>query len=265
MNELRGTRIAKRGRLVADSTPDSILHEALVELARACRILEMEGHCDMTLGHLSLRDPTTRGFWMKRNRIGLGEVLGPDDFVLVDWDGRQIAGTGGRHSEWPIHSEILRLRPDVQVVAHTHPFHACVFSASLDPLQPFTVDADYFVDVPRHEDEVALITTKEEGIALAKTLGKKFAVLMGNHGATFCGTSVAHAACVGIFLEKACKAQLAGMAAGFRARMPSPATRLKRHGQIMTPGHWEHSWNYFCRKLEARGEAADGMPVPSFG
>ena len=92
--------------------------------------------------------------------------------MLVDWDGQQIAGTGGRHSEWPIHSEILRLRPDVQVVAHTHPFHACVFSASLDPLQPFTVDADYFVDVPRHEADVALITTKEEGAALANALGR---------------------------------------------------------------------------------------------
>ena len=40
---------------------------------------------------------------------------------------------------------------------------------------------------------------------------------MGNHGVTFCGTSVPHATCVGIFLEKACKAQLAGLSAGFRA------------------------------------------------
>jgi L-fuculose-phosphate aldolase len=257
--------LRKRGRLVADPALDPNLHPALVELARACRILEMEGHGDMTLGHLSLRDPTGRGFWMKRNRIGLGEVLGPDDFVLVDWDGRQIAGTGGRHSEWPIHSEILRLRPDVLVVAHTHPFHACVFSASLDPLQPFTVDADYFIDVPRHVDDVALITTKEEGVMLARALGKGFAVLMGNHGVTFCGSSVVHAACVGIFLEKACKAQLAGLSAGFRAGMPNRATRLKRNGQIMTPIHWEHSWDYFCRKLKARGETADGMPVPLFG
>ena len=248
-----------------DPAIQSNLGVTLVELARACRILEMEGHGDMTLGHLSWRDPTGRGFWMKRNRIGLGEVLGPEDFVLVDWDGRQIGGTGGRHSEWPIHSEILRLRPDVLVVAHTHPFYACVFSASLDPLQPFTVDADYFVEVPRHEDDVALITTKEEGVALATTLGKSFAVLMGNHGVTFCGTSVAHATCVGIFLEKACKAQLAGMSAGFRAGMPNPATRLKRHGQIMTPIHWEHSWNYFCRKLMARDVNADGSPVPLFG
>jgi L-fuculose-phosphate aldolase len=246
---------------MTNSAAETELHSALVDVARACRILEIEGHGDMTLGHLSLRDPVGRGFWLKRNRIGLGEVLGPEDFVLVDWDGRQIAGSGGRHSEWPIHSEILRSRPDVQVVAHTHPFHACVFSASLDPLQPFTLDADYFIEVPRHEDDVALITTKDEGMALAKALGESFAVLMGNHGVTFCGISVAHATCVGIFLEKACKAQLAGMRAGFHAGMPNMATRRKRHGQMMTAVHWEHSWNYFCRKLAAQGESAEALPV----
>ena len=102
---------------MTDPALEPNLHAALIEVARACRILEMAGHGDMTLGQLSLRDPSGRGFWMKRNRIGLGEVLGPQDFVLVDWDGKQIAGSGGRHSEWPIHSEIFRLRPDVQVVA----------------------------------------------------------------------------------------------------------------------------------------------------
>jgi ribulose-5-phosphate 4-epimerase/fuculose-1-phosphate aldolase len=248
-----------------DPAPDTDLTAALTDLARACRILEMEGHGDMTLGHLSLRDPAGRGFWMKRNRIGLGEVMGPDDFVLVDWDGEKIAGTGGRHSEWPIHSEILRVRPDVQVVAHTHPFHACVFSASLDPLAPFTLDADYFVEVPRHQDEVALITTRQEGAALARALGPHVAVLMANHGVTFCGTSAMHATCVGIFLEKACKAQLAGAGASFRAGLPNAATRARRRGQIMTPVHWEHSWNYFCRKLEARAKNADGSPRPLFG
>jgi ribulose-5-phosphate 4-epimerase/fuculose-1-phosphate aldolase len=250
---------------MTDGVLDSELHSNLDELARACRILEMEGHGDMTLGHLSLRDPQGRGFWLKRNRIGLGEVLGADDFVLVDWDGRQLAGSGGRHSEWPIHSEILRQRADVQVVAHTHPFHACVFSASLDPLMPFTLDADYFVEVPRHEADVALITTKEEGAALALSLGDAFAVLMGNHGVTFCGATVPQAACVGLFLEKACKAQLAGQSAGFRASLPDRPVREKRHRQIMTPVHWEHSWNYFCRKLAAHGADAGGAPPAIYG
>jgi ribulose-5-phosphate 4-epimerase/fuculose-1-phosphate aldolase len=246
---------------MTDIVLDNELRKDLDELARACRILEMEGHGDMTLGHLSLRDPERRGFWLKRNRIGLSEVRGADDFVLVDWDGQQLAGSGGCHSEWPIHSEILRTRPDVLVVAHTHPFHACVFSASLEVLQPFGLDADYFVEVPRHIDQVALITTKEEGSALARSLGREFAVFMANHGVTFCGTSIAHTTCVGVFLEKACKAQLAGQAAGFRTSMPDPATRAKRHGQMMTPAHWEHCWHYFCRKLAARSGMGDGSPI----
>jgi L-fuculose-phosphate aldolase len=247
------------------SAPDAALRDELADAARACRILEMEGHGDMTLGHLSLRDPRGRGFWMKRNRIGLGEVLGPDDFILLDWDGQQRLGAGGRHSEWPVHSEILLLREDVRVVVHSHPFHACVFSASLDPLQPFTLDADYFVDVPRHEAEVALITTKDEGAALARDLGQSFAVFMGNHGVTFCGTSLPHATCVGIFLEKACWAQLAGQGTGFRPSFPTRPTREKRRSQMMTPVHWEHSWNYFCRKLASRGENAAGEPSAIFG
>jgi ribulose-5-phosphate 4-epimerase/fuculose-1-phosphate aldolase len=77
---------------------DTATRERLTEAARACRILDMEGHGDMTLGHLSVRESDGRGLWMKRNQIGLGEVLGSEDFVLVDWDGQQIAGSGGRHS-----------------------------------------------------------------------------------------------------------------------------------------------------------------------
>jgi L-fuculose-phosphate aldolase len=231
---------------------DQATRERLTEAARACRILDMEGHGDMTLGHLSVRADDGAGFWMKRNRIGLGEVLGPDDFVLLDFDGNQFAGSGGRHSEWPIHSEIFRVRGDVNVVVHSHPLYASIFSAMTEPLLPYTVDADHFVEVPRHEDDVALITTKDEGEALARSLGRSFAVLIANHGVTFCGASIEHAVCTGIFLEKACRAQLIGKASNLDASMPNQTIRRKRNSQISTPVHWEHSWDYFCRKLEAR-------------
>lgn len=244
---------------------DQTTRERLSEAARACRILDMEGHGDMTLGHLSLRAEGGTGFWLKRNRIGLGEVLSPDDFVLVDWDGRQVAGSGGRHSEWPIHSEIFRARADVDVVVHSHPLYASIFSAITEPLQPYTLDADYFIEVPRHPDEIALITTKSEGEALTRSLGQGFAVLMANHGVTFCGTSLEHAVCVGIFLEKACRAQLIGGAAKLAASMPSRPVRERRHKQIMTPVHWEHCWHYFCRKLEARRGGDSGRSEAVFG
>jgi L-fuculose-phosphate aldolase len=224
-----------------------MLTQTLERLAQACRILERAGHGDMSLGHVSLRDPEGRGFWLKRNRAGLGEIRGPQDFVLVSFSGEKLAGEGGRHSEWPIHAEILKRRPDVQAVAHTHALHASVLSGSSEPLLPYTLDADYFVDLPRHADEVALVTTPAEGAALAESLGPHFAVLMANHGVTFCGTSVEHATCVGVFLEKACRAHLLGKAAGLQPNPLRSEVRARRHAQIMTPAHIEHSWDYFCR------------------
>lgn len=240
------------------------LKATLNRLARGCRILEMEGHGDMTLGHVSLRDPGGRGFWLKRNRIGLGEVQGPQDFILVGFDGEKLEGEGGRHSEWPIHSQILLRRPDVNVVAHTHAFHASVLSASGEPLLPFTLDADYFAYLPRDASEAALITAVQDGDTLAQALGQAFAVLMANHGITFCGTSIEHATCVGVFLEKAARAHLIGMAAGFARSMPSQATRARRHAQVMTPAHIEHSWHFFCRKLASLETATGGKPGPLF-
>src|ERR1700744_47755 len=141
------------------------LKKSLERLALGCRIVELEGHGDMSLGHLSLRDPEGRGFWLKRNRIGLEEVHGADDFVLVNFEGKQIAGSGGRHSEWPIHSEIFLKRPDVQVVAHTHPRHASILSGCLERFTPYTLDADYFGQLPVLRETAALIVTREEGQA----------------------------------------------------------------------------------------------------
>src|SRR3984893_5118087 len=239
---------------------DTATRERLTEAARACRILDMEGHGEMKVGHLSVRETGGRGFWMKRNQIGLGEVLGPDDFVLVDWDGQQIAGSGGRPSEGPIHSEIFRARADINVVGHTPPFYARVFSAATEPLHPFTLDADQFPDVPRQEADVALITLKSEGEAIAHSLGQHFAMLLGNHGVVFCGGAIEQAVCSGIFLEKACKAHIIGRAANLKTSMPDRAVRDKRHRQISTPADWLHSYRYFCRKLEARAKAG-GAPA----
>ncbi len=234
------------------------LRDSLERLAQSCRILEMEGHGDMTLGHLSLRDPEGRGFWMKRNRVGLGEIVGTEDFVLVDMDGNKVAGSGGRHSEWPIHSEIYRLRPDINAVAHTHAEFSSIFSASEEALLPYTLDADYFDAVPRHLDEVALINTKPEGLALATSLGTHYAVLMAYHGVTFCGTSIEHMTCVGVFLEKACKVHITAASAGLSKPKLSSDIRKKRNAQIMLPSHIDQSWNYFCRKLAWMREAHRG-------
>jgi ribulose-5-phosphate 4-epimerase/fuculose-1-phosphate aldolase len=150
-------------------------------------------------------------------------------------------------------------------VVHSHPLYASIFSAATEPLQPYTLDADYLVEATRHEADVALITLKSEGEALARSLGQNFAVFLGNHGVTFCGASIAHAVCVGIFLEKACRAQLIGSGAKLATSMPNREVRERRNKQIMTPVHREHCWNYFCRKLHARVRGSAASSDALFG
>ena len=110
------------------------LDEHLRELAVACRVLAMYGHEDKTLGHLSLRDPQGRGLWLKRAHVGLAEIAGADDFVLIDFDGKRLAGKGALHKEWPIHTEILRARADVNIVGHTHAYYCRLFAATEERL-----------------------------------------------------------------------------------------------------------------------------------
>ena len=70
---------------------NDVVRRGLWDLARAHRILDIEGHNDMSLGHCSMRDPWGRGIWLKRANIGLEEVF-ENDFILIDFDGNILAG-----------------------------------------------------------------------------------------------------------------------------------------------------------------------------
>ena len=140
----------------------------LEELAAAHRFLAVEGHEDRTSGHLSWRDPDGRGFWMKRSHIGMDEAMSAADMILVDWDGKTIAGTGSRHYEWPIHAEILRVRPDVHAVGHTHAFYSQIFASTNEPLRAIGKEGAWFDDQPKFQETCSLIRTPELGVRVAQ-------------------------------------------------------------------------------------------------
>jgi L-fuculose-phosphate aldolase len=230
--------------------PES-LSAALTELAYGCRILHMEGHADMTLGHLSLRDPAGRGVWLKRSGIGLGEVQGVEDFVLIDFSGQRLAGEGRLHKEWPVHTEILQQRPDVTVIGHSHPFHATAFSAMDVALSAVTNEAVYLGGAPgRFSVTTGLIDTPALGASLARDLGGASTVLMRNHGITFVGPSIAIATMMGVFLERACRSQLALLATGLAFTATAPDQIAQKHAEIFDAGLIETFWAFFKRRAD---------------
>ena len=223
----------------------------LEKLARAHRILALNGHVNMSLGHMSLRDPEGRGFWLKRSGLGFEEV-GKNDFVLLDFDGQHIAGSGGRHSEWPIHAGIFKARPDIMCVVHSHPFQSTVFSATDAELGCVCHEGVMLYDkVAYHRRTRGLIRTADQGREMAELLGAKNVVLMKNHGMTSCGPSVEIATLFAIFLERASAAHL--LAAASQLPWSGPELEELTEGGAarleLPPPAIADFWNYFDRQL----------------
>jgi len=84
------------------------------------RVLVDEGQGDYVWGHISMRLPDDPSrFLMKPGCIGVEEMT-HDNIITVDIEGDKVLGEWPRHNEVYIHSEVLRARPEINCVIHTH-------------------------------------------------------------------------------------------------------------------------------------------------
>jgi L-fuculose-phosphate aldolase len=192
---------------------------------------------------------------MKRNAIGFEEV-GEDDTMLVDFEGNVLEGEGGRHAEWPIHTEVIAARPDIGGVCHTHAEHCVALAAAGDTLRPVSHAANLFVppEVPRFEKTGDLIVTRELGKDVAEALGDQNALFLVNHGIVTTGRTLREAVVRAIVLERACRQQLLTHGFGRWATWSSPEESLSKRKNIYPDSHLVQVWDYLVRQLE-RDEA----------
>jgi L-fuculose-phosphate aldolase len=224
-------------------------------VTKASRALAAAGLGDMVWGHASLRDPDGRGAWMKASGWGFEEI-DDDRVVLVAPDGAVLEGTGKRHLEYPIHTEIMAARPDVGAVVHTHAPALAAFASLEVDLKALSHDAVPFAhpQLPRFTDTGALIAAPELGQALAERLGEANGILIPNHGAATAGPDIESAVMYAVLLERACRTQLMAMAAGGPVRWSDEAeTRFKRE-QVWNPGQLHAGWGYLVRKGNAQDD-----------
>jgi ribulose-5-phosphate 4-epimerase/fuculose-1-phosphate aldolase len=216
------------------------------------RALAAAGLADMVWGHLAARDPEGRGVWMKASDWGFEEIT-RERVVLVSWDGEVLAGEGKRHLEYPIHTEIMRARPDVTVSVHTHAPSVNAFSALDVPLRPISHDATAFAEhgVPRYTATANLVRTTELGRALAADLGAANACLMPQHGMVAAGPDIAHAVMYAVLLQRACATQLTAQAAGELRSWTDDAESLRKAALVWSASQIDAGWRYLLRTSAA--------------
>jgi L-fuculose-phosphate aldolase len=233
---------------------ENVTHDELKEkLIWAGKVLVAEGQDDFTRGHISMRLPDNPAlFFMKPHSIGLDEIT-MENILTIDLDGKVVAGGSRRHSEVYIHSEILKARPDVASVIHTHPPYSIALSASGRPMKCYSQPGALFHDaLGVYDDTINLIRTHEMGAGVAKALGAGRGVLLKNHGVVCVGASIEEVVISTIMLENAAMIQMIAEAAGTPAPEFPLADIQKLKHDISRPEQFAINFDYLVRRAKRR-------------
>jgi len=193
------------------------------------------------------------------------ELVTADDILEFDLDSNPVKDAQlALYLERYIHSEIFKVRPDINAVVHNHSPSVIPFGVSTVSLRPLFNTAAFIGEgVPTfeirdfQESGDLIVKTPHLGASLAKTLGAKPAALMRGHGAVVVGESLMLAVVRGIYLELSAKLQMQAMLiAGPGGKVVylddrEVATTTSRQASA---GTWKRSWDLWCTKARAQIE-----------
>jgi L-fuculose-phosphate aldolase len=172
--------------LIATGTATEL--ELRRDLARFSKWLYRLGFMPGSSGNLSVRmDSDT----ILVTPTGCSKYLvKTDDMVLVDLEGRKIAGSRQPTSEIGIHLAIYNLRPDVNSVVHAHPPVATGFACAGKALDVPLCSEAVMTLGPVPLAPYATTGTAELAASMAPLIPDHTAILMANHGAVAYGESL---------------------------------------------------------------------------
>ena len=227
-------------------------------MAWACRILANEGYQDLTLGHVSARDPERpQRMWIKRRGVTLAEVA-PADVIEFDLDTDLRDASDEMHLEAVLHTEVYRRRDDVGAIVHGHPPYATAFAATDADLLHLTHDAVMFDrGLAVYDGTPDLITEPEQGVKVAEALGQHSVVLLRNHGVLVAHRDLPWMVLAAVTLERAVMLQsIAGTLGAAKPIDMGLVQDLQR--RKYNDGLVDEYWQAWIREMRRRG-LAQGM------
>ena len=140
-------------------------------------------------------------------------LLTTDDIVTVDLNGNLIEGNARPPFEFHIHSEIYRVRSDVQAIVHTHPQWSTFLTMVGARYKAVYAQGVLLGDVPVVDSPLS-VNTQSMGRTVATTLGPGSAVLLKSHGAVVVGSDLIECFALAAYLEENAHRQYMAMQIG---------------------------------------------------
>ena len=189
-------------------TPDSLARrERIID---ACRELERSGLNRGTSGNISCREEDH--FLITPSGVPVAQMQ-PERIVAMDFSGKVI-GSGKASSEWHFHLDLLKSRPELNAIVHTHSPHATALACLREDLPPF----HYMIAIAGGDSircaPYALFGTEALSAHAVQAMKDRKACLLANHGLIAAGRDLEEAMAVAIEIESLCEQYLIARQSG---------------------------------------------------
>lgn len=177
------------------------IREELLEMSKRCY---REALFAGTSGNLSYFDREAGEMYITPGSVPY-ETMTADELVRMTLDGEVLEGERKPSSEWRMHAEIYRQKPEVSAVIHTHSPYATSFAVNNRKLPVILIEMVPFLGGDIEVADFAIPGTVEVGTEAVKKLQDRYACLMANHGVLAVGASLEQAHTRAVYTEDAAK------------------------------------------------------------
>jgi L-fuculose-phosphate aldolase len=166
-----------------------------------------------TAGNMSIRDPESGLIAISPSGIPYPDVT-PADIVIVNDAGDIVDGRRKPSSETPLHTMVMRARPDVRAIVHTHSHYSTVVSCIRPYLPPILTEVCLVVGARVPVTRYGLTGTPDFGESVIEVLEPDSrAIILKNHGLICFGDSFAAALGIAEVVEEGARVYVNALAA----------------------------------------------------
>jgi ribulose-5-phosphate 4-epimerase/fuculose-1-phosphate aldolase len=180
-----------------------------VDLAAAFRLAAHYNWHEAVANHFSLATSKNGKEFLMNPKWKHFSKIKASDLLHLNCDDKAAMQTKDAPdlTAWSLHGRLHAALPQARCIIHLHPPFATAIASLADP-EIKAIDqntARFFNRVALDMNYGGMANTDEEGDRIAKLIGNKSIMMMGNHGILVCAGTVAEAFDLTYYLERSCK------------------------------------------------------------
>lgn len=174
-----------------------------LEISETSRYIYSKGLAPGKSSNISVRSQDTIAITPSGMSLG---YLEPEDVILLNMDGKILAGSKTPSSELQLHLNIYKNRSDIQGIVHTHSPYATGFAHAgqmIERVEGFQKSGSAFLKMVEYFPP----GTTELAFSVVEGLQEEDVVILKNHGVVSTGKNLFEAVLLAEFVEAVAKTQ----------------------------------------------------------